>query len=131
HPSNFESNDVRMLNEMRQVSGTGTIDLGDLLIIGRRAKLGEPVGVLGLRFEVQPADVPADQRMFKISGIDPAGPAANTALQVGDVITTCDGIDVTGVRFQNWWSLTQAPPGTKLTLGTQRGVTATIVLAAH
>jgi Carboxypeptidase regulatory-like domain len=47
HPSNIESNDDRMLNEVRQVSGTGTIDLGDLQIVQRRIKPGEPVGVRG------------------------------------------------------------------------------------
>jgi hypothetical protein len=129
YPSNMESDDHRRLDEVRQVSGTGTIELGDLRLVSPRIKRGEPIGVLGLQLESQPADVPLDQRGIKIRSIDPAGPAANTALQVGDVITTCDGLDVTGVRFPTWWTLTQAPPGTKLTLGTQRGITATIVLA--
>jgi hypothetical protein len=127
--NNMDSGDVRMLDEVRKVSGTGTIDLGDFRLVSSRIKRGEPIGALGLGFEVPPADTPLDQRAFKISSIDPAGPAASTALQVGDVITTCDGIDVTGVRSHTWWTLTQAPPGTRLTLGTQRGVTVTVVLA--
>jgi protocatechuate 3,4-dioxygenase beta subunit len=129
YATHMESGDSRRLDEVRQVSGTGTIELGDFRLVSPRIKRGEPIGVLGLQFESQPADVPLDQRGFKIRSIDPAGPAANTALQVGDVITTCDGVDVTGVRSLTWWALTQAPPGTKLTLGTQRGVTATVVLA--
>lgn len=129
HPSNVESNDGGMVNEVRKLSGTGTIDLGDLQIVRRRIKQGEPVGVLGLQFEVQPGDVPVEQRVLKIKAIDPAGPAAKTALQVGDVITTCDGVDVTGAGFHTWWTLVQAPPGTKLMIGTQRGVTLPVVLA--
>jgi hypothetical protein len=126
---NSESGDARILNEARQVSGTGTIDVGDLRLVTARSKGGEPIGVLGLRFESQAADLPADQHALKISGIDAAGPAARSGLQVGDVITSCDGVDVTGVGFASWWTLTRAPPGTKLAIGTQRGVTVTVVLA--
>jgi uncharacterized GH25 family protein len=130
-PNSVEPGEFRMLNAVRTVTGTGTVDLGDLVLVTPRTKRGDPSGMLGLRFEVQPRDTPAEQRAFKISGIDPGSPAAGTGLQVGDVITSCDGVDVTGMSSTNWFMLTQAPPGTKLTIGTRRGVTVTLVLAAR
>jgi protocatechuate 3,4-dioxygenase beta subunit len=116
------------LDVTRTISGTGTVDLGDLLLLKRRLKPGDRPGVLGLSFEPAPRGPPVD-RVFKISAIDPGGPAAGSGLQVGDVITTCDGVDLTGRSWVHWGTLTYAPPGTRLTLGTQRGVTATVVLA--
>jgi C-terminal processing protease CtpA/Prc len=61
--------------------------------------------------------------------IDPKGPAAKTELAVGDVVTTVDGIDVTGANAPNAMTLMRAPPGTKLSLGLQRGAKVEIVLA--
>jgi len=131
--SSFDSvsRDFRIVNAMRVVSGTGTIDVGDLVAVAPRIKSGDPVGDLGLRFEALPADLPVEQREHKISAIDPAGPAARTALRVGDVITSCDGVDVVGASASSWWALARAAPGTKLTIGTRRGVTVTLVLAAR
>jgi protocatechuate 3,4-dioxygenase beta subunit len=127
-PRDGMSRDRSMLNTVRTISGTGTVDIGDVALIRSRVKSGEPIGVLGLQLE-PPMQQTVEQRELKISAIDPAGPAAGTGLQVGDVITTCDGVDVTGEGAVNWWRLTTAPPGTRLTLGTRRGITATIVLA--
>ena len=111
-------------------TGTGAIDVGDLGMIRRRVKPGQPVGQLGLHLAPPAPGAALDQRELKITWIDPAGPAASSGLQIGDVFTSVDGIDVTGDNQSMWWPMTQAPPGTRLALGTRRGVTATIVLAA-
>ena len=104
--------------------------MGDLTIIKNRVKRGDPVGELGVKFAQQPEDTAPDQREIKVSFIDPAGPAARTELKVGDIITSIDGIDVTGASTANAWTLMRAPPGTKLLLGLARGAQVPVVLAA-
>ena len=74
-------------------------------------------------------DQDIDQRRFKVSYIDPQGPAAKTELKVGDVIISVDGYDVTGARFVDGWTLMRAPPGTALKLGLARDTTMKLVLA--
>jgi C-terminal processing protease CtpA/Prc len=112
------------------VNGTGIVDIGDVKILKRRAKNGDLVGELGVHFVEQPENTPVDQQLFKVSWIDPAGPAAKTELKLGDVIATIDGIDVTGASHSNGEVLMEAPPGTAIKLGLSRGVTVTVVLAA-
>jgi hypothetical protein len=126
-PQDLESSDA-VLDLRRVISGAGTVDIGDVALLKPRIKSGDPIGELGLRFEDPARGTSVEQFELKIKEIDPAGPAARTGLQVGDVITTCDGIDVTGHGATNWGTLVTALPGTRLTLGTRRGVTATLVL---
>jgi hypothetical protein len=45
------------------------------------------------------------------------------------VITTIDGIDVTGANTMQSWVLINAPVGTKLTLGLARGTSISVTLA--
>jgi C-terminal processing protease CtpA/Prc len=89
----------------------------------------DPAGKLGVNFAQAPPDTPPDHRKLEVSWIDPAGPAANTELEVGDVITSVDGVDVTGANAPQAGTLMRAPPGTKLALGLARGATVTVVLA--
>ena len=65
-----------------------------------------------------------------MSFIDPAGPAAKSGLEVGDVVTSIDATDITGANADQGWMLLRAPPGTKLSLGLARGTTLAITLAA-
>ena len=46
------------------------------------------------------------------------------------MLTSVDGVDITGGNAQLFYTLIRAAPGTRLALGTQRGITATVVLAA-
>lgn len=128
--SNGAESDYLMATAVRTVEGTGTIELGDLSVFRRRVKLGEPVGELGVKFAEQPPGIEPEQAENKVSWIDLAGPAARTELKVGDVVTSVDGIDVTGVNADAARGLLWAPPGTKLTLGLARGATVSVVLAA-
>jgi protocatechuate 3,4-dioxygenase beta subunit len=110
--------------------GTGTIDIGDLGVVRRRLKPGQPAGELGLHFAPPPLGAELDQLEQRITWIDPTGPAASSGLQLGDVITSVDSINIAGENASMFWMLTQAPPGTRLSLGTRRGPTVTIALAA-
>ena len=114
----------------RMLRGSGTVDLGDIEAIRRRLKPGEIAGELGLKFAEQTFDTPPDKRERKISYIDPRGPAAQSKLEVGDVVTAIDGIDVRNEHATRAAALIAAPPGTKVALTVARGLTATIVLAA-
>ena len=82
--------DYARLSVVRTVEGTGTVALGDIGVLKRRVKPGDPVGELGINFKEQPPTTLPDQRTFEVSSIDPAGPAAKTELKVGDVITSID-----------------------------------------
>jgi protocatechuate 3,4-dioxygenase beta subunit len=128
-PKDFRESDYMGLNVYRAIDGTGTVDVGDLPILKKRVKQGDPVGELGIHFAQQPPDTLPEKREFKVSFIDPAGPAAKTDIKVGDIIITIDGMDITGESSGNSWTLMRAPPGTKLSLGLQRGVTVVVVLA--
>jgi protocatechuate 3,4-dioxygenase beta subunit len=105
-------------------------DLGDVPVLKARVKRGDPVGELGAKFVQPPEDTPFFERELKVSYIDPAGPAAKTELKVGDILTSVDGIDVTGGNIMNAWTRMRAPPGTRLVLGLKRGAQVTVVLAA-
>ena len=128
-PRDWNDSDYTPLLLVREVRGDGTIDLGDLPIYRKRVKANDPVGKLGIRFAESPPDQPPDQRVLAVSWIDPAGPAAKTELKVGDVVTSVDGVDMTGAGSLSFGALTRAAPGTKLALGLQRGTTITVVLA--
>jgi protocatechuate 3,4-dioxygenase beta subunit len=124
----FRDSEYAMMMTVREVSGTGTVDLGDLPIFKKRVKDGDPVGKLGIRFVEQPPETPPDKREFVISWLDPTGPAAKSELKVGDAITSVDGIDITGGNSSAYGAMIRAAPGTKLSFGTKRGATVIVVL---
>lgn len=127
----WKSSDYTWFRTLRTIDGTQTtVDIGDVGVIKRRVKEGEKSGELGLNFKEQPPDTPPDQARLEVSFIDPKGPAANSGIQVGDVITSVDGVDVTGGNAMHAWTLMNAPPGTRLVLGLSRNATVTITLAA-
>ena len=130
-PKERKTSDYSWFRTLRTLEGTQTtVDIGDVSVIKRRVKEGEKSGELGLNFKDQPPDTPPDQQKFEVSFIDPKGPAVTSGIKVGDVLTSVDGIDVTGGNAMNAWTLMNAPPGTKLSLGLARNATVTIVLAA-
>jgi len=126
-PKDWGDSDYMMVDTVRTPSPEG--DLGDVTIFKRRVKRGDAVGEIGIHFADQPEETLPDDRELKVSWIDPAGPAAKADLEVGDIVTTIDGVDVAGANSTSSWSLLRAPPGTKLALGLARGTSVTIVLA--
>jgi protocatechuate 3,4-dioxygenase beta subunit len=129
-PKDFRDRTYGFINVVREVNGKGTVDVGDILVAARRVKEGQPEGELGVRFADSPPGTDLDQRQYKVSYIDPKGPAAKTALAVGDIVTSIDGIDITGANVSHAWTLLSAPPGTTLELGLARGSSVKIILAA-
>jgi C-terminal processing protease CtpA/Prc len=124
----FQDSDYMWVRTFRTVEGSGTVDIGDITVIKKRIKEGDPAGELGIHFVDLPNDTPPDKYRLEVSFIQPDGAAAKTDLKVGDVITSVDGVDVSGENSMNAWTLIQAPPGTKLVLGLARGASITIVL---
>jgi hypothetical protein len=114
---------------LRQADGADSIDIGDLAIVRRRAKLSDVYGQLGMSFVPHAPEWTLDEWRLQITTIDPAGPAAHAGLQVGDVITSVDGIDVTGANGSRAGGLLGAPPGTRVTLGLARGAAVSLTLA--
>lgn len=114
---------------IRRNDGTRDIDLGDLHIVKSRAKDRDDVGELGITWRELPYDTPSEQQSFEVIAIDPTGPAARTALRVGDVVTTIDGLDVVGNNHWAGATMLYAPAGTRIQLGLARGVSVTVVAA--
>jgi hypothetical protein len=111
----------------RTITGPGPVDVGDIPIVRRRLGRDQRGGVLGIEFVDQPEDTPPERLTFQISAVDPAGPAAGTGIEVGDVIATVDGLDVTGAMHPYGSTLMEVPQGTSLKLGLARGGAVTIV----
>ncbi|MDB4958896.1 MAG: hypothetical protein JWO36_6465 [Myxococcales bacterium] len=129
-PKDFAESEFSFIQVLRNVAGTGTVDIGDIKILKQRVKRGDPVGDLGIHFAAHPPGTEMDQSEYKVSWIDPAGPAAKTELKIGDVLTAVDGIPCSGADYVNGWQMMRAAPGTPIKLGLARGVTVTVVLAA-
>lgn len=131
-PKEWKTSPYSWFRASRTVAATssGTVDVGDLPAIKKRLQEGEAAGELGVRFVQQPPGTPPDQAKLEVSYIEPTGAAATSGLEVGDVFTTVDGVDVTGDNTATAWTLMRAPPGTKLTIGLQRGATITVTLKA-
>ena len=129
-PKDWKDSEYNWFRALKTVTGTAsTIDIGDVSALKRRLQPGQKRGKLGINFKDQPEDTPPEKSKLEVSYIDPKGPAVNSGIQVGDVITTIDGIDVTGGNTGMAWSLMTAPPGTTLMLGLARNVTVKVVLA--
>ncbi len=123
--------DYTWFRVVRDVTATkeSTVDIGDVGVIKKRIKNGEPSGETGLHFKEQPPDTPPENQEIRVSFIEPDGPAAKTDIKVGDVIVSVDGVDVSGANGMHAWTLMNAPPGTKLVLGLARGASITLTLA--
>lgn len=121
--SPYASNEV-----IKQI--TGDMDLGNIPLTKKRVKPGDPVGELGLKFVQLPMDTPPEQYQWKVSYIDPQGPAVKSGIVVGDVVVSVDGTDCTGANATAGWNQIQAPPGTTLKLGLASGKLVAITLAA-
>jgi hypothetical protein len=113
----------------RTVTTSGTVDLGDIGVLKKRIKEGETAGKLGLHYKEQAPDADPETASLEVSFIEPNSPASKVDVKVGDVITSVDGIDVTGGGSMHAWTMMNAPVGTKLTIGLKRGTTFSVTLA--
>jgi protocatechuate 3,4-dioxygenase beta subunit len=112
----------------RTIEGTGTVDLGDLLLARQRRSDDQPKGSIGIEIAIRGSRTDSNYYL-EVTEIDPAGPAAKTAIRLGDVIRTIDGVDVTGENVQHFAALFDAPVGTTMVLGLARGARIGVVVA--
>jgi carboxypeptidase family protein/PDZ domain-containing protein len=112
----------------RRVAATApSVELGEVGVLMPRIRGGEKLGKLGVAFKPgAPGEWYAERH--EVATIDPGGPAAGTALKVGDAVVSVDGIDVTGANVGMFGNALVAPPGATLALGLERGVTVKITL---
>jgi Carboxypeptidase regulatory-like domain/PDZ domain len=120
HLSSPENDDYDGVDLRRDISSGARIDLGDIIMVRRRYKPDDKVGRIGVQFA---------RDALRIASIDPGSPAAKSALVVGDVITSIDGMNVTGLDVETAASLLRVPLGTAIQLGLAREVTVTVVPA--
>lgn len=112
--------DYDFLEVTRTITGTHTIELGDLPVVHLRVKDNDPVGSLGFTWVDGPG--------WHVDEVVPGGPAAIAGLRAGDIVMTIDGVELLGDRENFAPALLRAPPGTALRLGLARGATITLVL---
>ncbi len=125
----WKDSDYGWFRVFRTVTSSGTVDLGDLPVAKKRIKEGETQGKLGLHFKEQTPDADPESYAMEVSFIEPGSPASKVDVKVGDVITSIDGVDVTGGGSMYAWTLMNATVGTKLTVGLKRGTSFSVTLA--
>jgi protocatechuate 3,4-dioxygenase beta subunit len=124
-----EPNGWTTLQAVRTVTGSGTVDVGDLPILHSRLKHpGDQHGYLGLHFEPLQPGITPDQRQVKVSWIDPNGPAAHLDIRVGDVLESVDGVNIQGDNYGFTNPMLIAPIGTTVKITLVRGVTILLTL---
>lgn len=98
-------------------------DLGELPLLGRRVFGDDKPGDLGFKLrEWQPHETPEEER-FEVATVRPEGPAARAGMQVGDVITSVDGHDLSKGDPNGWYNmLMPVKVGTTVKIGVSRGV---------
>ena len=113
-----------------EVAGADEVDVGDIPVAKRRLNPGEEPGTFGWRFVDALPDADPRTRTLALSFVEPGGPAATAGLVVGDVITSVDGHDIGGVRFNLSRVLLRVKAGTPVTLGLARGGTVRVTAVA-
>lgn len=99
----------------------GIVEAPDILVPPRRVKRGEQAGDLGFSIkQTEPGDdTPNPPKVVAL--VRPGSPAAATELQVGDVIVSIDGHDITGTNTGLYSGLTEVTEGVTIELGLERG----------
>jgi protocatechuate 3,4-dioxygenase beta subunit len=104
----------------RTVTGGEVVDVGDVCLWRHG-----PDGRSGIAWNSS-----AGGSGVAVTAIEPDGPAARTALRVGDVITAINGIRIGGGDYYCAVALLGAPPGARLELRLARDETVMLTLAA-
>ncbi len=91
-------------------------DLGDVELVASRVTPDQAAGTLGFELAQNELGTEPEQVRMRVGLIRPGGPAAATALALGDEIEQVDGKSVSGVDSARFYTLTQVPPGTSIEL---------------
>ena len=127
-PVDFDKAPYELAMTVVTVPPGESYDVGTIEVVRRRLGRHDKGGDLGFELVEPAADADLDQRVLKVSAIRKGGPAEKSGLKVGDVIVSVDGHDVRGPHIGLWWSLGRnAPPGTPVHLGLERGAGVTVV----
>jgi len=118
------NDDNLRLHVVRVLSGS-KVDLG-IVGMAKPAVDYDKSGELGITFKHYPGATPNDATRLEI--VEVAPPAAHV-VAVGDVVTTVNGIDVTGNNYSAAANLLLVAPGTAVKLGLASGKTVTVVAA--
>jgi protocatechuate 3,4-dioxygenase beta subunit len=127
-PIDWENSKFSFIRIPRTLAATGgEIDVGDLKVPRRRTDNPRDRGSdLGFDIKQQPPDIEPEDAKIEVSRIRPDGPAVKSGLEVGDVITSVDGTDVSGANSYLAWAMMEVPVGTVVKLGLARGATVSI-----
>jgi protocatechuate 3,4-dioxygenase beta subunit len=125
YPSDFKYGEYGSARVPLDTSAGETVEVV-VKLMKRRVPAQEEGGDLGFTIKEQPEAAP---EIYEVARIRPGGPAQGSGLQVGDVITSVDGWDVTGASAYLYGTLSNVPEGTTLTLGLARGVQVKITAA--
>jgi hypothetical protein len=103
-----------------------------IIYLPRRMGEGDQLsGDLGFSVAPLPTEADPERRPITVLQIDSQGPAAQTSLRPGDVITSVNGHDVSGSRRYLYESLVNVPVGANVDLGLARGESVRIVAAGE
>lgn len=89
-------------------------DIGDVKLVASRLEPNQPPGDLGFTLHEWDPTVDDEERTIKVALVRDDGPAADSGLEPGSIITAVDGKSVGGLELTSWYRLTNVPPGTKL-----------------
>ncbi len=95
----------------------------------QKVKNGEAIGDLGYAIKSAAPGAEPSEREFEVALVRPGGAAAAAGLQVGDIIVSIDGQEVTGEQRHLYSSMTRVPVGISLKLGLARGATIEVTSA--
>ncbi len=120
-PLSWEDAEYGWSRRLATVEAGKTTDVGTIKVARRRIKGRERGGDLGFTLKQNEPDVEPEDIVLEVALVRADGPAANSGLQVGDVITSIDGHEVTGTNVSLYYALARVPEGTAITLGLKRG----------
>jgi S1-C subfamily serine protease len=101
-------------------------ELPPIKMVKRRTDRQGRGGDLGFKIKEGDAEKEFHEIPLEVAFIRPGGPAAQTDLKVGDIITAVDGHDVSGENHYLYPGLTHVPEGTTLSFTLERGATVKI-----
>ncbi len=109
-----------------EVEDADPFEAPDIELARRRVKKSEDVGDLGYRLKESEPGVEWTERTLMVGFVRPGGPAAEAGLEVGAIIASVDGNDLTGGRMPAYYVLTAVPVGRSIKLGLAGGDSVTI-----